>query len=185
MRLPLNIEQYPTLCSVYTRLFRLNLQKRKDSTPTFGGYYKAPPQPTRCWSLVTLTPKLLETLKPGQASLGDMALELQQQQSPTARVLLGATPYHYKHNLPAKRQSENNLDASSFETPASPRLCFSAPIWRERCLTHQSDAQHRVSYRSPPCPLQTQPSVQTKTKEEWSQRKKTQYQRPPLSWSES
>ena len=30
----------------------------------------------------------------------------------------------------------------------------------------------RVSYRSTPCPLQTQPSFQTKTKEEWSQRKK-------------
>ena len=38
-----------------------------------------------------------------------------------------------------------------------------------------------MSYRSPPCPLQTQPSVQIKTKEEWSQRKKTQCQRPALS----
>ena len=40
MRLPLNVEQHLTL-------FRQNLQKRKDSTLTFGGYCKAPPQPTR------------------------------------------------------------------------------------------------------------------------------------------
>ena len=45
-------------------------------------------------------------------------------------------------------------------------------MWPEKCLTQQSYAQRRVSYRSTPCPLQTQPSVQTKTKEEWSQRKK-------------
>jgi len=56
-------------------LFRQNLQKRNDSTPTFGGYCKAPPQRTSYWSLVTSTPELVETLKPGKESLRDMALQ--------------------------------------------------------------------------------------------------------------
>ena len=76
---------------------------------------------------------------------------------------------HYKHNLPAKRKFENNLDASTVETHL---LDF---VLVRRC--DLKDVSHtrvipRVSYRSTPCPLQTQPSFQTKTKEEWSQRKK-------------
>ena len=116
-RLPLNVFRWTSNNSSYSSvftplLFRQNLQKRNDSTPTFGGYCKAPPQPTRYWYLVTSTPELVETLKPGKSPCETWRWKPWRQRAPTARVLLWAITHHYKHNLPAKRKFENNLDAS-------------------------------------------------------------------------
>lgn len=90
MRLPLKNKQYATLFSVYVLTLEAELAEEDNFSQNSAAFSKAPLQ-TSCELLAT---SLLEWAK-------------------SAGVLHRATTCHHQHHLPAKGQSEDNLDVSS------------------------------------------------------------------------
>ena len=181
MRLSLRKEQYVTLFTVYAPTLQEDPADRDNFYADLRNLVQNTPTDDKVVILGDFNASGPRFRSLERSSRETWRWELQRQRAALARTLRRIAADNHQHPLPADRQCQDNLDASSVETLAPHRFCPSAPATPQRRLPHKSDAQRRMSHIPPSCTMQTQPALQTQTETRRSPKEETSGEQPTIS----